>query len=164
MKKKITKKTKRILIAEAVFIAGVLIYLFFSTAPNQIYPLHGMTVIEPDFVFEIEHGEEVLISIDEEFTSQIILTENSEINLPPGVYYWKVKSGFRESEVKNFTIQGHVALNIKERNESYRVENEGNVDLNVTRENKGFTTDIVIGIGESEDMEKDNSSYKGRQI
>jgi len=46
-------KTKKFFIAEVIFIAGVLVYLFFSTAPNQIYPLSGMTVIEPNFVLKL---------------------------------------------------------------------------------------------------------------
>lgn len=164
MKNKLTKKTKKIFIAEAIFVLGVFVYLFFSTAPSQIYPLHGMTIIEPDFLFEIENGEEVLISTDNEFTNPIILTEDSEITLPPGVYYWKVKSRFRESEIKNFTIQGHVALDIKERGENYRLENEGNVDLNVEKENNQSIENITIEIRSSEEVEKDNSSYKGSQI
>lgn len=162
MKKKISLE-KKIVIAEIIFIAGVLIYLFFSTAPNQIYPLHGMTIIEPDFVFEIENGEEVLISIDENFTSPITLKEGSEIILPPGIYYWKVKSRFRESEVKSFIIKAHVGLNLKERRENYELQNAGNVDLNVTREKQGITSDIALDVGKSKEVEKDNSSYEGRQ-
>ncbi len=156
-------KTKKFFIAEVIFIAGVLVYLFFSTAPNQIYPLSGMTVIEPNFVFEIENGESIEVSNDEDFTNPILLNEGSDITLSPGTYYWKVKSNLRKSEVKNFTIQGHVSLEIKEREENYELYNSGNVDLNVTKENRGLTAEIILDVGESEDVEKDNSTYKGVQ-
>ena len=87
---KIKQIEKKVLIAEVFLVAGIFIYLFFSTAPNQVYPLSGMTILEPDFVFEIENGEQVLISIDEEFTNPVVLGEGSDITLPPGLYFWKV--------------------------------------------------------------------------
>ncbi len=122
-----------------------------------------MTVIEPNFVFEIENGESIEVSNDEDFTNPILLNEGSDITLSPGTYYWKVKSNLRKSEVKNFTIQGHVSLEIKEREENYELYNSGNVDLNVTKENRGLTAEIILDVGESEDVEKDNSTYKGVQ-
>jgi len=156
-------KTQKIVIAEGIFIVGVLVYLFFSTVPTQVFPLHGMTIIEPNFVFEIENGEQVIISVDEQFTNLIILEEDSDVILPPGLYYWKVKGGFRESEVRNFIIQTHVALNLKEKGENYELQNKGNVDLNVTRKKPGLTTGIILEIGESEEVEKDDSKYEGKQ-
>ncbi|MCK4553040.1 hypothetical protein KAT80_02460 [Candidatus Pacearchaeota archaeon] len=158
------KKTKKIIVAEAIFVVGVFVYLFFSTSPSQIYPLSGMTIIESDFVFEIENGEEVLISFDEDFTEPIVLNASSDIIFPPGTYYWKVRKGFRESEVKNFTIQGHVSLNIQERKENYELYNSGNVELNVTKKKARITKIIILDPGESEEIEKDNSTYEGRQL
>lgn len=161
---KLTKTEKKVIIAEAVFILGVFAYLFFSTAPSQIFPLQGMVIIEPDFVFEIENGETVLISIDENFTNQIVLREGDEIVLPPGEYFWKVKSTYRESEIKTFTIQSQAGLNIKEREQNYELKNSGNVDLNVTKENEFGISSMTIDVGESEDVEKDDSNYEGEQI
>ena len=163
MKKKKINKARKILIAEGIFVVGVLIYLFFSTAPSQIYPLHGMTIIEPGFIFEIENGEEVVISIDENFTAPIVLREDSDITLAPGTYYWKVKSEFRESEVKSFTIKGHVGLNLKEREENYELQNSGNIDLNVTKKKKGITSSMILDVGQSKEVEKDDSEYEGKQ-
>ncbi|MFH1787750.1 MAG: hypothetical protein ABH811_03095 [archaeon] len=154
---------KKVLIAEAVFVAGVLIYLFFSTAPSQVYPLHGMTIIEPDFNIEIENGEEVLISTDENFSNLIILNDGSDITLPPGIYYWKVRSKFRESEIKSFEIKGHVGLDIKERPENYELQNSGNVDLNVNREKDGVVSQMELDVGEFKEVEKDDSKYEGEQ-
>jgi len=162
MKTKKMSLRKKIIIAEAIFVIGALIYLFFSTTPSQIYPLHGMTIIDPDFVFEIENGGEILISIDENFTDPLIFDEGSEFTLPPGTYFWKVKGGFKESEVRNFTIQGHVVLNIKEENQTYVIKNEGNVDLNVTKKTGSFISEIILEPEQSEEIEN-NSSYEGGQ-
>ncbi|HDK42269.1 MAG TPA: hypothetical protein ENG87_02735, partial [Candidatus Pacearchaeota archaeon] len=152
-----TMGTKKILIAEAVFVFGIMIYVFIALSPNQIYPLHGMTISEPDFVFEIENGEQVILSFDKDFTDPIILEEDSDIILPPGTYYWKVKSRFRESEVMNFTIQSHVGLEVKERGENYEIKNSGNVDLNVTKESQGITGEFTLEVGSSEETEKKDS-------
>lgn len=163
MKTKKINLEKKIILSEAIFVIGVLVYLFFSTTPSQIYPLQGMTIVEPNFNIEIENGEEVLISIDENFTNPIILKEDSEITLLPGVYYWKVRSRFRESEVNNFTIKTHVGLDIKERKENYELQNSGNVDLNVTKNKQGITSNMALEIGQSEEVEKDDAEYEGRQ-
>ncbi|HLD55042.1 MAG TPA: hypothetical protein VJB35_02155 [Candidatus Nanoarchaeia archaeon] len=157
-------KTKNILIFEGIFIIGILIYLFFSTAPKQVYPLSGMTISDPDFKFEIENAKKVILSTNENLSNPIILSENTEITLPPGVYYWKVQDDLRESEIKNFTIESNVALNLREKNENYELENKGNVDLNVSKKTGSlFTSDIVINVGGSQEVEKDNSTYEGRQ-
>jgi hypothetical protein len=154
----------KIILAEVVLIIGVFAYLFFSTAPSQVYPLSGMTILESDFVFEIENGEEILISFDGNFTEPIILNKSSNIYFPPGIYYWKVKRGFRESDVKNFTVQGYASLDLQERKETYELYNSGNVDLNVTKKNGKIIEIIILEPGEFEEFEKDNSTYEGAQI
>ena len=83
--------------------------------------------------------------------------------MPPGLYYWKVRNGFRESGVQNFTIQSHVGLNIEEREENYELQNSGNVELNVTKEKSGIVSEIVLDIGEFTEVEKDDSIYEGVQ-
>ncbi len=163
MKNEITKTEKKVIMAEVIFVIGIFAFLFFLTTPSQVYPLHGMTIIEPNFNIEIEYGEEVLISIDENFTNPVILKEDSEITLPPGVYYWKVTSGFRGSEVQSFIIKTHVGLDIKEREENYELQNSGNVDLNITKNKQGITSSMALEVGESEEVEKDDAEYEGRQ-
>jgi len=157
-------RTKKILAVEVIFVVGVFVYLFFVTAPSQIYPLSGMSIIESDFSFEIENGEEVLISFDGSFREPIVLNGSSDVTFPPGIYYWKVRKGFRESKVKNFTIQGHVSLDIQGRRENYELYNSGNVDVNVTKKKGRITKIIVLDPGESEEIERDNSTYVGEQL
>ena len=160
---KIKTNKNQILIFEVIFIVGILIYLFFSTAPKSIYPIQGMSILENDFVFEIENGEEVLISSEENFTHFFILNESSEITLPPGVYFWKVKSKFRESKIKNFTIEGKVGLKIHENEKDYELENSGNVDLNVLKKNATTISSFTLSVGDSQELDKDNSNYEGAQ-
>jgi hypothetical protein len=151
---------KKILIAEAIFIFGALVYLYFSMGPSAISPISGQTILDPDFVFEVENGEEVLISINEQFTNPIILREDSEVDLPPGTYYWKVRNWLRESEIHTFTIQSNVGLNLREGKEKDVLENAGNVPVDVKEKKSGITSGI--GVGESAEVEK-NGEFEGTQ-
>ncbi len=159
------KNTKVILIIEAIFLAGLLAFLFFYTSPRQIYPLHGMTISNQDFLFEIENSNEVVVSTDAGFTNYIVLTEGEEITLPPGTYFWKVLGNLRESEVRNFTIESELALTLRERNGMYEIQNSGNVDVNLTKMQGGkVMLARILSIGNSEKFEKDNSTYLGGQV
>lgn len=162
-KQKITRIEKRILVAQGVLVLGILVYLFFINIPQQIAPLQGRTILEPDFVFEIENGDEVIVSTNKEFSNSIILREDSSVLLPPGVYYWKVRGLLRESDVRSFTIQDHVGLNLKERGENYEIQNAGNVDLDLTKKNDDGKENFNLKVGENLEFEKDNSEYEGRQ-
>jgi hypothetical protein len=154
-------KTKKILIIEGVFVIGILVYIFLFASPNQIYPLAGMVIKEPNLDFEIKNAEEILISKDKNFTEQIILKKDEEILLEPGTYFWKARNEFRESEIRNFTIRELVALNLKEYHNSYELENAGNVNLNITKIGEKKIANIIIDMGQSDFFEKDNSIYEG---
>jgi predicted nuclease of predicted toxin-antitoxin system len=155
-------KTRKILIAEGVFVLGVFVYIFLFANPSQIYPLQGMIIKEPDLNFEFKNAEEILISTDKNFVNQIILKKNEEILLEPGIYFWKVRNKLKESEIRNFTIEEVVAINLKETGEFYELQNVGTVNLNITKIGERNITDITIDIGDSEFFEKDNSTYEGR--
>lgn len=158
-------KTKTILIIEGIFLIGILTFLIFYTSPKQIYPLHGMTISNEDFLFEIENSEEVIVSANVNFTNFITLKKGEEITLPPGTYFWKLKGLILDSEVRNFTIQSEAALSLREKGELYKIENSGNVDLNLTKkQGDKITIATILSIGESEEFEKDNSTYTGEQI
>lgn len=158
-------KTKMILIIEGFLLIGILAFLFVYTSPKQIYPFHGMTVSNDDFLFEIENSEEIILSADSDFASYILLKKGDEITLPPGVYFWKVRGFLRDSEARNFTIQSEVALKLMEMEEFYEIQNSGNVDLNLTKgQGNKITIGTILEIGESAEFEKDNSTYTGEQI
>lgn len=158
------KSTKIILIIEALFLVGLLAFLFFYTSPKQIYPLHGMTISNQDFLFEIENSNEVVVSTDAGFTNYITLKEGEEITLPPGTYFWKVLGTLRESDVRNFTLESELALILREREGMYEIQNSGNVDMNLTKTQGGkIMLARILSIGDSEEFEKDNSTYTGGQ-
>jgi hypothetical protein len=158
-------KTKTILIIEGILSVGIIVFLVFYNFPKQIYPLHGMTVSNEDFLFEIENSEEVILSADANFTNFILLKSGEEITLPPGTYFWKVKGLIMDSRVRNFTIQSEASLSLKEKGELYEIENSGNVDLNLAKkQGDKITIATILNIGESEEFEKDNSTYTGGQI
>lgn len=158
-------KTKLILIIEGIFLIGILAFLFFSTAPKQLFPLHGMAVSNQDFLFEIENSEEVIISPDEDFVNFITLRQGEEITLPPGTYFWKVRGVLRDSKVQNFTLISEASFNLRDKGELYEVQNSGNVDLNITKkQNETITLATIVEIGKSKEFEKDDSTYEGEQI
>ncbi len=168
MKNKIslTKKEKKVLLFEGVFIFMLLIYLFFSTAPKGLIPVSGMTISNNDFVFEIANGEEIVLSTNQDFLNPFFLNENSYVTLAPGKYYWKVVGKFRESEIKSFVINEVVGLEFSEKKEKYELKNSGNTELNVTEKKKQsgkITSGMIIDIGQIKDFEKNNSVYEGRK-
>lgn len=166
--------TKKIIIAiELVFVVLAVIYIL-SISPKQISPLDGMVITETDFDFEFENADTLIISRDENFSKAMIFNERFSVRLPPGTYYWKVKNRFRESEIRNFTIQGNVALNLEKRNAEddeeneiiYRVENVGNVDVNLTKKSGSMVGYAILGIGEELEISEnktENMSFEGRQ-
>jgi len=154
---------KKIILAELILVIGFLVYLFFSFSPKQISPLNGAVIIEPNFVFEIENGQEVLLSVYENFDEYVVLDENSEVTLAPGTYYWKVRNDFVESEIRTFTIQSHVGLNIEEGEKLNKLVNSGNVDLEVEKKTGSKVTGLILGVNEIKEVEKDNSTYEGSQ-
>ena len=157
--KKTTKKEKMILGVEALLILGAVFYIYLSSAVANA-PIIGKSILEPDLIIEIEKGETVLISPNKDFIEPIVLETDSEIQLPPGTYYYKIKNWLRESEIKSFTIESRVGLNLYERAENYELENSGNVDLEVSGKSSGMTTNLEVG--ESIEV-KEEDVYEGSQ-
>ncbi|MBU0959702.1 MAG: hypothetical protein KKB31_07185 [Nanoarchaeota archaeon] len=162
MKKRKIKTGRKVLLAEGILVMGALIYLFVSMNPTAISPIAGKTIFDPDFSFEVENGEEVWVSIDVVFSNPIVLKEGSFVDLPPGTYYWKVKNWLRESEVQTFVLESNVGLNLIVGGEKNKIENVGNVDLEVTEKNAGITSSFGLGSGDSADVSKD-SELEGKQ-
>lgn len=155
--------SRKILLVDAVFILGIFVYLFFSNLPKAVSPVSGQVISDPDLTFEIEKGDTIWISTTSDFADPIILKENSEIFLTPGEYYWKVKNWLRESEVKTFKIETNIGLDLYNRGQDYELKNSGNVDLDVDKKKGGITSSFPLEVDESKELEKDNSSYEGKQ-
>jgi hypothetical protein len=154
---------KKILVAEAIFVLVVFAYLFLAV-PEQISPVSGKAITSSeDFVFEIANGEEIWIATSNDFTNPVIIKEGGEITLPPGTYYWKIKGLLRDSDVKTFTIQALAGLDLNNKEDSYGLENSGNVDLNVEKKKDASITTFPLDAGEEIDVAKDDSTYQGGQ-
>jgi len=163
MKYKLTNIERRVLVVQIVLVFGILGYLFFANTPSAIFPIAGQVVSDPDFVFEIENGNTVVISVDKSFSNPIKLEEGSEVILPPGTYYWKVRGLFKDSEIREFVIESNVGLNLREGEEKNILENSGNVDVEVSEKRKGITTDFSISVGDSVEVDTKSESYEGEQ-
>lgn len=135
---------------------------YFSFKPNALFPLSGMTILENSFDFNIQNGDEVLISTDVDFSSPMKLFVGDKIFLEPGLYYWKVRNKFLESEIRNFTIQERVQLDIIEGKNT--LFNSGTVDLSVKEEKEdGIENNFVLKVGESVSLEND-TDYQGGML
>jgi len=154
--------TRKFLLAQAVFVILILGYFYISTMPSAISPIAGKAVSDPDFIFEIENSDEIVVSTSPEFTNPIILKEGSEVVLPPGTYYWKVLGFLRDSEVYTFTIESSVGLDLREGEEKTILENSGNVDLEVGEKKSGITTTAGLDVGEFKEVEG-GVDYEGEQ-
>lgn len=152
--------TRKVLIAEAVLVLGIFVYLYVSFAPTGYAPLSGQSILEPNFVFEIGNGEIIILSSSPDFSNPITLTEGSEVDLPVGTYYWKVKNWFRESDVKTFTLESNVGIDVIKGINTDRVQNSGTVPVDVKEKNSGITTGISVG--DSVEVEK-GGEFEGTQ-
>lgn len=156
----LTNTEKKFLSLEGILIVGAIIYLFISSTPNAINPISGQVVSQPNFVFEIENSNTILISTDRDFANHFEIKEGEEITLPAGTYFWKVKGFLRNSEIQTFTIEGNVGLNLRQGDETDLLENSGNVDVKVSQ---GGITSGIVKVGGSEKVNKTNETYEGEQ-
>jgi hypothetical protein len=129
------KRMKIVVGIELIVITLIFVYVLVNS-PTAIGPPSGFVVRDMNFSFDFKNAEVIILATNPNFENPIILRETKEIELPPGTYYWKVKSWMRESEIKNFTILSHVALKLNEENDGYILSNIGNVDLNITETQK----------------------------
>lgn len=163
MKNKFSKKFGIILVIELLIIFGAVFYYVSSLKPSQIYPLSGMSILENDFVFEIKNGNLILIDKTPDFNNAIKLNQNSDITLPPGTYYWKVKGKYGESEIRNFTIKEVVGMNIVNNSDVYELWNTGNTELNITKKTGTYISKIILDTDEIKELKFDNSTYIGEK-
>lgn len=160
MKNNLSKRERKFLLFEGIFLVLALFYVFFINSPNSIYPVSGMVISEDNFLFEIENSQKVILADNPNFENAFVLKEDSEITLPPGEYYWKAVSWLGESETSYFTIESNVALELEEDEDSYQLRNVGNVDVDV---NKGEVVgEFVLTPGQFKDIENE-TVYEGEQ-
>ena len=118
-------------------IIGINVMVVVTVLAMMIYPLKPEIDLKEREVrlrwYGVYKSYTLYVDDNREFTSPIVIkTERKDypIELEPGVYFWKIKSGKISSFVKKLEIDSAVSINV--RNDS--LENNGNVDLNVTLE------------------------------
>ncbi len=125
-------------------IIGINVIVIVVVVTMMIYPLKPEIDLKERGVMLKWYGlyKDYTIYVDDnrEFTSPIVIKterKNYPIELEPGTYFWKIKSGKISSFVKKLEIDSAVSISVK--NDS--LENNGNVDLNVSLE--GITGAVI---------------------
>lgn len=125
---------------KTIIISGIVLFLIIIVF-NNIYlinPKNNEETTETDILFRWIGNEEYELYLDnnKDFTSPTITeTDNNLVlirNLSIDEYYWFVKSENKKSLVRKFTIISLVSINRSFENNSLRIRNTGNVDLNVS--------------------------------
>lgn len=130
---------------------GVLMVLVGYAQPLVIAPLDEYESQDGEILFEMERADVLLIDDNIEFSSpeEYSVVGNEKVRLEPGVYYWKVV-GFGVSEIRTFTINSRVELELVETMEGMAVINAGNVRLNVdVYDGDELVEKKKLGIGEA---------------
>lgn len=112
------------------FSAIALMFVVGYAQPLVISPLNDFSTTETTVLFSIEKGDKLLIDDNIEFTTpeEYKVSDGLNLDFNPGQYYWKV-IGVGKSEIRTFTINSKVSLELIENAESFDVVNSGNVGL-----------------------------------
>lgn len=159
-KVKSPRKTHKIFIVVQVIsilvIASVLLILY----PRARLELEGNKVN-----FNSINANIIILSVNPDFSNPryIDIYENVSFNLKPGKYYWKAGNGIIEGLGKEFEIDSEIGLRILEKNNSYELQNVGNVKINVTKTKEGgFVGHIILEPEEGEEIDN-TGEFVGRQ-
>lgn len=131
----------------------------------MIYPLKpGINLKEREVRlrwFSLYKNYTLYVDDNREFTSPMMIkTERRDypIELEPGIYFWKVKAGKMSSPVKSLELDSDVSIKIEDNS----LENDGNVDLNISLES--ITGAIVIDLPYKDKIKlEDNSNITAKQ-
>jgi hypothetical protein len=128
MKKHIWKIDLIVILVSVFVLMGLVGY----ARPLVIAPLDGYESSSDKILFEFDRADVLLIDDNMDFTTpkEYGVSEEKIVRLDPGVYYWKVK-GVLGSEVRTFTVNSRVELELVETEDGVAVVNAGNVRLNV---------------------------------
>ena len=143
-------------VAFILIILGVLLILY----PRARLELDGNKVN-----FNSINANIIILSANPDFSNPryIDIEENISFSLKPGRYYWKAGNGIIESLSKEFEIDSEIGLRILEKNDSYELQNVGNVKVNITKtKDGGFVGHIILEPEESEEIDN-TGEFVGRQ-
>jgi len=151
---------------DAILIAGTLVSLLAILGfarPLLIAPTDELVTTESEVLFKFEKGSLIYIDDNPEFSSprELSAERDLEINLKPGVYYWKVRGAFF-SEVRKLTIESEINLRLRESEdgENYEVINAGNIELGVdVADDDEFVGRLILEEGGS--VKSDGDKFVG---
>ncbi len=161
-------KHKHILLIDTILILGTLLLIagFVGYArPLVVAPLDDFVTSENSVLFIFEKADVVLIDDNLQFSSpqEIYVKDNILINLPSGVYYWKVV-GALASDIRQLTIESSIDLKIREsENGTVSVVNSGSVPLEVSVYDKGVLSDRIFVDTDSGSVTIKGDKYLGRE-
>ncbi|MFA5484821.1 MAG: hypothetical protein WC260_01025 [Candidatus Pacearchaeota archaeon] len=140
-------KNKFILTMDFVVIIGTLFGLMWIigySTPRVISPIDNYETTSSNVLFSIENADYLFIDKDINFTNpiEVNLKNNSQIQLEPGIYYWKA-IGVRQTEIRTLTINTLVSLRLDKTESGFNVVNSGNVNLNVEVYNNSELIDEI---------------------
>ncbi len=153
-----------LLIICLIFLAAAFFLVFIFFTPRLVSPISGRLISESEISFEFENADYVILSRTGEFEDSLILRKGVNLYLEPGTYFWKAKSNIAESEVRNFTIQTRVSINLLEINRSIEIINSGNTEENITVKNNETVVYFVINPGEYIETEKGELNIEAREL
>ena len=160
MEKEKTKKVKKAIIMQAVFLIAIAIALYL------LYPKTRITLNGNEVNFQKINANVIVLSENPDFSNPryLDLNEREEITfkLNPGNYYWKASNGIIEGMKEEFIIQSEVGMKVEVDDNGTYLENIGNVKLNVTKNKQGRMVGHII-LEPSENQEIEEGEYIGRQ-
>lgn len=157
-----TKKLNRVMIIGQVLFLTMFLSLVYFYYPKTSVDVNGNIV-----KFSSINSKVIEISENPDFSNSryIDLEElnNKPLRLDPGVYYWRSDNGLIQSIKNEFIIDSEVSLGINRENGT-RIENLGNVKINITKGEDGVMLGhVILEPDESQEIE-DKGVYKGRQL
>lgn len=150
------KKIKKIVGINAVMIVILLTVMIYPLKPE-------INLKEKEVKLRwagIYRNYTVYVDDNKEFTSPMIIKtamKDYPIKLDPGVYFWKVKAGKMSSIVRKVGVNSDVSIKVEENT----VENDGNVELNITMETP--TGAFVLGLPYKEKAEIGRGNITAKQ-
>jgi hypothetical protein len=156
------KKHMKMIGFQAAFLIVVLAAVYF------LYPRTDVNVDGTIVKFRSINAQVVILSENPDFTNPRYLDfedrKNISFSLRPGTYYWKASNGYLEGLAKEFTINSQVGMKMEVTDNSSRLENVGNVKLNVSRDSNGLMVGHIILETDEEKEVEDSGQYIGRQM
>jgi hypothetical protein len=150
---------KKMFVIQAVFLLLIVTAIYF------LYPKIDVEVTGNIVKFDSVNADVLILSENPDFSNPryVEINENLTIPLKPGKYYWKASNGLIEGLKNKIEIKSEVGMKLDIDEDGRRIENIGNVKINVTKTEGGVMVGhIILEPDESEDV-GNSGEYVGRE-